>query len=188
MISLSIVTRKVKVSQNQIHELMGSRSRPRCMTKPEPPLMSSWSLSSGTRQTRKFWWKANSHASNTMCDRSCWAIIHTERREDSAFGKRHKSAQVRTKGSISASLNMQSQANMRSRLVPWGRFRPLKHESNNVGDIKLVSQSRWTILILVEDKFAESSAAGFPFRLWPVLWDFGLGKLSSRLSFNILNT
>lgn len=159
-----------------------------CMTKPEPPLMPSWSFSSGTRQTRNFWWNANSHASNTRCDRSCWAIIQNERGEDSGFGKRHKSAQVRTNGSISASLNVQSQANIRSRLVSWGNFRPLKLELSNAGDIKLVSQSRWTMLILVEDNFAESSAAGSPFRLWPVLGDFSLGKFSSRLSFKVLNT
>lgn len=187
MSTLSIAV-YVKVSHNQTHELTGSRSRPMCMTKPEPPLMPMWSFSSGIRQTWNFLWKANSHASNTMCDLSCWAIIHTERGEDSAFGKRHKSAQVRTNGSISAPLNIQSHANIRSRLVSWGKFKPLEHESSNIGDIKLVSQSRWTILMLVGDKFAETSAAGFPFRLWPVLGDFGLGKFSTRLSFKVLNT
>lgn len=57
---------------------------------------------------------------------------------------------------MSASLNIQSHANIRSRPVSWGKFMPLKRGSSNIGDTKLVSQSKWAILILVEDKFAKS--------------------------------
>ncbi len=165
-----------------------SRRTPTWITKPEPSLKSLWSRRSGILQTRNFPWKTKSQASNTMCERNCWAIIHNVASEEGFdFGNWHKSTQVCTNGLTRASLYMQSQARTTSRPVgskELGDPRPMRI---GIEEIKLVSQSKVTTLMLFDDEDVEPWAACFPPRFRLVIGGLGWTAFSSILSFKVLN-
>lgn len=81
------------------------------ITKPEFSFKPSLSKVSGTLHTRKDLIKAVNHASKTPGERSCWAMTHIVGLfVGLAPANRHRSSQVRTKGSMRDSLYIQSHA------------------------------------------------------------------------------
>lgn len=156
-----------------------------CITNPEHPARSSFSNPSGILQILNFRRNADIQASKTVWERSCWAIMHSVGWWGCfPFERWQISAQVWTNGSISASLNIQSQATIAVIFsCTFERSGKIK-SSRDKG--KLNSQSKPTTLILPAVLKEPRVFFGPAFAVLLDFWMFVV--FSRRLSLSFLKT